>query len=366
MPFDQGSFTFRVCRLPQNLPEDALKAFQKKALKNVDDVGEEPLFGWVSGRNLLESTIDENTAMVGENYLHLCLCQAQRKVPSSLLKAKVKMAELLKQAELQADRLPRNERKKIKEDVAKELLPHMPPSLGGVWFVIDRNEQLLYVTAASQKPLELFLGLFSQTIGFEPVPVTPASLAEELLDGGSADDVPQLNFSPELGDEAAGGSLGQNFLTWLWFWLDQNGGVLPPSKLGEFSLMLDGPLTFVSENSSAQELVVRKGRPTVSPDSMIALVTGKKLKSAKLLMAREKQQWSFTLDADEFVFRSMKLPEGESLDAVSYFDERMTLTYEFQKVFFELFRKFLSEVKDDARRKATEAKAKKWVESLAD
>ena len=70
--------------------------------------------------------------------------------------------------------------------------------------------------------------------------------------------------------------------------------------------------------------------------------------------------------ADEFVFRGMRLPETESLDPVSYFDERMTLTYEFQKVFFELFRKFLAEVKDDTRRQATEAKAKKWVESLAD
>jgi hypothetical protein len=73
-----------------------------------------------------------------------------------------------------------------------------------------------------------------------------------------------------------------------------------------------------------------------------------------------------TLDADEFVFRGMKLPDGETLDDVSYFSERMEFIYQFQKVFFELFRRFVSEVKDEAKAAQIQAQAKAWVKGLAD
>jgi hypothetical protein len=364
MAFDQGSVTFRVCGLPEAMPKDAVERFQKKVICELSEVGEEPIIGWVSGRNLLERRIDEGTAYCG-NYMHICLCQAQRKIPASLLNARVRMAELEKMAETDSSRLPRAEKKKIKEAMIAEMLPTMPPSLSGIWFAIDPAAELLYVSAGSPKQLELFLAYFTQTIGFEPLPLTPAVTAEELLKI-NPDSIPPLNFSPDLPDANAAGSLGQNFLTWLWFHLDQNHGKLPPTKDGEFGMMIDGPLSFIAEGASAQESVVRKGTPTVSPDARCALTTGKKLKQAKLLLARDRQQWEVTLDADEFVFRGMKLPDGETLDEVSYFGERMEFIYQFQKVFFELFRRFVTEVKDEAKAKQIQAQAKLWVKGLAD
>jgi hypothetical protein len=364
MAFDQGSVTFRVCGLPEAMPKDAVERFQKKVICELSEVGDEPIIGWVSGRNLLERRIDEGTAYCG-NYMHICLCQAQRKIPASLLNARIRMAELEKMAETQSNRLPRAEKKKIKEDLIAEMLPTMPPSLSGTWFVIDPAAELLYVSASSPKQLELFMAYFTQTIGFEPLPLTPLTTAEELLKVNPAS-IPPINFSPDLPDANAAGSLGQNFLTWLWFHLDQNHGKLPPTKDGEFGMMIDGPLSFIAEGASAQESVVRKGTPTVSPDARCALTTGKKLKQAKLLLARDRQQWEVTLDAEEFVFRGMKLPDGETLDDVSYFGERMEFIYQFQKVFFELFRRFVNEVKDEAKLKQIQAQAKLWVKGLAD
>ena len=360
MPFDRGTITFRVCHLPKPLPEDALDRFSSKSAGPLDRVKDEPQWGWVSGRHLLESRIDEETAYAG-GYLHLSMRQAERKIPAALLRAECRMAELLRLAESKAERLDRKERRSIKEEIIADLLPKMPPQIAGTPFVIDANEDRLRVGATSQKQLDIFLGLFCQTIGFEPVPLTPEVACVEFLKT-DPQTIPALNFSPDVPDAAAGGTLGQNFLTWLWFFQEQRGGTLPPTQLGQFGLMIDGPLVFVADGPGALESAIRKGLPTVSAEAKASLMVGKKLKRAKLVLARERgEEWSAMIDADEFVFRGLKLPEGEALDPGSIFEERMTGLFIFEKVFFALFQRFVAEVSDSAKFQAFQKEAKQWV-----
>ncbi|MBT3288877.1 MAG: recombination-associated protein RdgC [Victivallales bacterium] len=360
MSLDQGNLTFRICHLPQPMPEDAIEKFAEKAAQSLDQLRDEPQWGWVSARHLLERRIDDETAMLG-GYLYLCLRQAERKIPSALLTAECRMVELTQMAEKQTDRLNRKERKTIKEQVVERLLPTMPPQLSGNYFTVDPGDGLLYVTATSQKQLDMFLGLFCKTVGFEPVPLLPEIAAADMFDV-DPEAVRPLNLSPVLPDGEAGGTLGQNFLTWLWCFLEERNGVLPQSKLGEFSMMIDGPLVFVSEGAGAFESVIRKGLPTISAEAKAALTVGKKLRQAKLILSRGRgEEWSVTVDADEFIFRGLKLPEGEALDPGSVFEERMTNLYVFQKVFFALVQRFLTEMSDDGKRDAFQKMAKKWV-----
>ena len=67
------------------------------------------------------------------------------------------------------------------------------------------------------------------------------------------------------------------------------------------------------------------------------------------------------MDADEFVFRGLKLPEGEAMDPLSIFEERMTNLYIFQSVFFGLYQKFLGEMSDGKKSADYRKKAKNWV-----
>jgi len=342
------------------MPEDALERFAARAAGSLELVNDQPLWGWVSGRHLLERRIDDETAFLG-GYLRLCLRQAERKIPSALLRAECRMAELAHLAEVNAEQLSRKERKAIREEVTARLLPQMPPTISGTHFVVDSGDNLLYVGAVSQKQLDMFLGYFAQTIGFEPVPLTPQAAAADLLKMDT-DNIPQVNFSPELPDAEAGGTLGQNFLTWLWFFQEERGGVLPATQLGEFGLMVDGPLVFVAEGPGALESAIRKGAPTLSAEAKAAMLVGKKLKQAKLILARGRgEEWSVVVDADEFAFRSLRLPEGEALDPGSVFEERMTNIYVFQKVFFALFQRFADEFTDKDRLKDFKEKAKRWV-----
>jgi len=220
------------------------------------------------------------------------------------------------------------------------------------------------VGATSDKQLDIFLGFFCDTIGFEPVPLTPEIVPVDIfkLD---PDAVPPLNFSPHLGDGASEGTLGQNFLTWVWFFQETTDGALPKSQLGEFHLLVDGPLTFVAEGPGAHESAIRKGLPTISAEAKAALVVGKKLKRAKLIVARGKgETWTFTIDADTFAFRGLKLPQGEALDPHGAFEERMTNLYVIQTVFYALYQKYLKQCADPATFVDIQRKVKKWVADM--
>lgn len=360
MPFEHGTITCRVCMLPQPLPKDVLEKFAAKAAGAIESVKDEVQVGWVSGRHLLERRIDEETGKLG-GHLHLCLRQAQRKIPASLLRAECRMRELALQKESGAPSVNRKEKKRIKEEVTLEFLPKMPPQLSGISFAVDAASNRLYLGAASEKQIELFISLFSDTTGVEPFPLGPELAARE-LSKVNPESVPPLNFSPELPDGNAGGSLGQNFLTWLWFLQEETGGVLPKTQLGEFSFMVDGPLSFIAEGPGALESTIRKGLPTLSAEAKAALTVGKKLKRAKFVFARAKTEiWSVTMDADTFLMRGLKLPDGEALEPNSAFEERMNALHIFQVLFYALYDRFLKEVKDSAKFATAQKRAKEWV-----
>ncbi len=363
MPFDRGTMSFCVCRLPQALPDDAIARFQSKAAGPLEYVKEEPSLGWVSGRHLLETDINDMTAYAG-GFLHLCLRQAQRKVPGALLQAETRMRELQRLQENGGEFLSRKERKEIKEDVIDRLMPQMPPQLGATPFVVDPGAERLYLGATSEKQCDAFLAYFYETMGFEPQPMTPEFAAAQAYED-EIDMLPVLNFSPELPDSDAWGAVGENFLTWLWFFCEDRNGVLPKTQLGEFSCGFEGPLVFVSEGDGAQESALRRGAPTISAEAKAALSVGKKLRRAKINLALSKDEiWSATIDAQYFTFRSLKVPEGEAMDPASVFEERMHFLHIFETAIYGLFKRFVADMSDENKFADTQERAKKWVESM--
>ena len=81
MSFETGSISLMICPLRNPLPEDYLARFAKYSAGKLDDVKDEPVMGWVSGRHLLENRIDETTSMCG-GFPYLNLRKTERKVPS--------------------------------------------------------------------------------------------------------------------------------------------------------------------------------------------------------------------------------------------------------------------------------------------
>ena len=353
MSLESGSASFRMLYLPRDLPADVVERFARHAAPPIDTLGAGEINGWVTGRHLLDRNITAETAYHA-GFLRLTLMQAERKIPEPLLRAECRMMEL---AQIQAEgleRLSQTARREIRQQVTERLLPTMPPTLRGISMIHDATARLLYTTALSDKQLDAFQIGFAQPMGFGGVPVLPETASLQRRHRSISDWSP-ASFSPDVEPEEVSHDPGLDFLTWLWFVSEARGGIVKLKDLGDWAVLIDGPLTFVMEGSGAHEMVVRRGEPRLSAEAKASLLSGKKLRRAKLTLARGDQAYACTFDGPSFVVRGLKLPEGEKLDAVSKFQERIQQIDLFKEAVLTLFDRF-----------ADERESKEWNKALAE
>jgi len=290
---------------------------------------------------MLDRDIREETAHYA-GCLRMALLEIDRKIPASLLKAECQMEELAVMEAEGKQFLGRKERSEIKESVRDRLLPEMPPQLKDTPFIYQPGGNTLYASALSVNKCDLLCTRFVNTMGFNMTPCAPDRLIE-LHNHPDPRSWNPASFSPRIADEAMEVNPGREFLTWLLFVFDARGGYVDLEKMGRVALMLEGPLTFYHEGSGAFETVLKAGEPIRSPEATTALMSGKQLRKAKLTVALNDEPWEFGIDADEFVFRSVKLPDVEKdLDYVSRFQERVRRLDELRDIFFGLYDHYLN------------------------
>lgn len=359
MSFESGSVSFRAFYLPRAMPRNAVERFAEHAAPPIETLSDGEINGWVSGRHLLDRKITEQNARFG-GFLRLTLMKAEKKVPESLLRAECKIEELARLEAEGVERLSSAARSEIRRSVEARLLPRMPPTLKGLPFVHDEKAEQIYAAALSDKQLDAFQIFFTQTVGFSLIPVLPETASLKRRQANVKDWRP-TSFSPELSDDEMPDTPGRDFLTWLWFVAEARGGMIKAGELGDFAVMVEGPLLFVREGDGAHETALRKGAPLLSAEAKTALLAGKKLKRAKITLARGDLSWTCALDADSFVFRGLKIPEGEKLDAVSRFQDRMAKLDIFLGAFLSLYDRFVDERRDAKIWKDAQADLHRWV-----
>ncbi|MGE4489217.1 MAG: recombination-associated protein RdgC [Kiritimatiellales bacterium] len=357
MAFESGSLSFRMFYLPGELPDTLHEQFADDVLGSIDHLLDEELHGWVGPRHLLDREIHEGTVWPS-GFLRLTLCQAQRKIPASLLRAECRIEEMVWMQAEHRDYVNRQQKSEIKQQVIERLLPQMPPQLKGIDLCGDPRTKTLYASALSDKQLDAFLLNFGKTTGIKLVPVDPVSAAWSEA-SCRADQWPRWGFAAEQWADCAP---GREFLMWLWFMSEAKGGEVNLPDGGTFAVLVEGPLLFDQEEQG--ETAIRKGEPMVSAETRAALLSGKKLRRAKLTLARGGEEvWTCTLDADSFVVRSLKLPKTEAIDAAGRFQERMEMVDTFRLVFLGLYSTFCKLRDDETSCKALDGEMREWMAS---
>jgi hypothetical protein len=323
MSFEKGTFAFSIFRLSKKLPENVLERFSERKAKKLDSLKEEEEIGWVSGRHLLERRIEEDTAIFGGAY-YLHLRTAQRKIPTALLNAECRMAELNYMQENGTDFVPSKTRKEIKENITALRIGSMPPQISGIPLIIDRNTEILYLGTASTKAIDTFMTCFSET--FPTIEVMQITLEDLMLRNfhEPLEALPNINFSEKSKSNCIEPTW--DFLTWLWYYSETEEGRLKVKDVGDFRCGIDGPITLAfvdDETGGAGETTLKKGVPQVSAEAKIALEVGKKLKKAKIVILEKGNIWSGTMDANKFTFSGFDIPDGEEMDPYGKFEERV-------------------------------------------
>jgi hypothetical protein len=344
----------------QPMPSDAVDRLAKHAAPPLANIGVDPVHGWVGGRHLLDVPITEENATFG-GYLRVVLMKAERKVPSSLLRAECMLEEF---AHMKAEGKPfvdRKTRSQIRKQIMARLLPEMPPTLKGVPFVHDPDANMVFVGATTDKQMDAFSVNFRSTIGLDPIPLNAGTAAAQ-RHGIDVRGWQKTSFSPEVPDADMEDTPGQDFLTWLWFASEARGGIFKTDDNGEVGVTVEGPLTLQRTGDGAHEAALRNGLPTASAEAKTALLSGKKLRRAKLLLGRTDETWSSSFDADTFVFRGLKLPEAEGLlDPASRFQDRILKLGTFRELFLTLYDRFVEDRSSPAKWEATKREIHQWA-----
>lgn len=364
MAFDSGSLSFRIFYLQHAYDSSLVDAFAKNAAPPISSLNRDPISGWVTGRHLFDRDISEETCLFGP-YLHAQLMRAEKKIPASLLRAHLKMEEDIELRAREAEFLTRAAKAEVKQRVVESLLPTMPPTLSSIPVVVDFRNTLLLATALSDKQIDTLSPVFKETAGTLPILLTAetAALRRKRI---NANDLEPVSFSPDgTLEPPIESTLGMDFLTWLWFAWEKEGGVyhLPDGR--EFGIMLEGPITFFREGQGAHEALLRKGTPLNSREAYTALFCGKKLKRAKFVVAIGDEVYSATMDAD-FAIRSLKLPRGEQTDPGGKLEERMLFIETFCNAWLSLFDRFLDIRTDASQWPKTLKDMRKWIGTPAE
>jgi len=356
--FESGALSLSMFYPSRELGRDLVDSFAKHALPPLEHLGHEPIHGWVTGRHLLDRKITQETATLAGR-LRMTLVRADRKIPEALLRAECMMEELAELEVTGLTSLPRAKRSEIRKEVTERLLPAMPPSLTGIPIVYDGNANLVYAGATSEKQIDALTLTFSHTTGIDLIPLTPETAALKRK-GRSVAALEPTSFSPDCPDAMAGGSVGMDFLTWLWFFFESKGGTLMWEGQPA-GIMIEGPLTFFKECQGAHLMVLRNGEPLIASEAKTALLGGKKLQRARVVMAIGDEACSATVDAETFVMRGIKLPKNEAIDPISRFEERMLALGRFRNLFLGIYDQFLDERIDPAKWRETQRAIHAWL-----
>lgn len=362
MSFDSGTVSFRLFYLQQAYTPAVVGDFARRAAPPIDTLDRDPISGWVSGRHLFDREITDEKCVAGP-YLHVQLMKAEKKIPPALLRAYQKQEEDIERKARDAEALSRKAKAEVKARVIAMLQPKMPPTLSSIPVVMDFRNDLLVAGALSDKQIDALGPAFRETAGTLPILLTPETAAIRRKQVNAKDLQPVI-FSPdETLDPPAEGTLGMDFLTWLWFAWEKEGGVyhLPDGR--EFGVMLEGPVTFFREGQGAHEVALRKGVPLNSREAGTALYCGKKLKRVKVVMAQGDSVFSATMDAD-FAVRGLKLPKGEQVEDAGILEERMMMVEFFWSAWLTLFDRFLDLRTDPRQWPKTLANMRSWITAL--
>jgi len=335
--FGSGPVSFRLfqCGIVE------VEEFAGGVMPPVEGMGADPVSGWVESKRLFGREITAERCVFGSKVC-MELGKAERKIPESLLAVTVQ-EEL--EAEMRArgvEYLPRAVRAEVAKRVSDTLLPDMPVVFSSIPFVLDGTR--LFAAALNNSALDCFAARWRESTGAGPFPLGPVQLGVVRNDA-VLNQLPPVCFSPDLSVVAADGDeAGMDFLTWLWFRWERDGGMVQAGDAA-FAYMMEGPVTFFREGEGAHEVKLSKGVPLGCDESVAALAAGKKIKRVKFVMVADGETYGVTVD-DGFAFRGLKLPKSDEtredfMSARWLFAERMRKLNRFVDAWLRLFDEFV-------------------------
>jgi recombination associated protein RdgC len=185
-------------------------------------------------------------------------------------------------------------------------------------------------------------------------------------------------------DPRAQAFLGREFLTWLWFRCETDGGTFELPRGGrrrrkgergkagdddggedEVGVVFDDYVALVSDGDEKEQNIVKNGSPHRSAEARTALLVGKVVASARLEVARGDRAWKATVSGETLDLRSVKYPDPEGSDPEERTLQRLDAMRELGDIVDELYGLFLSVRTSPAWEKEELPAVTRWIRKRA-
>lgn len=160
--------------------------------------------------------------------------------------------------------------------------------------------------------------------------------------------------------------IGEEFLTWLWWRCETEGGVFDvPHGGASVSVAIEDQLLLRGDSEHESEGQLRHGVPTRSAEAAAALAAGKRLARARLVLATPEKEWTVTLDGATLGCASASVPRpgagddpdleaflgfedlGDAIDGLFESFLRVRLSPEFGRTVLPAMRRWIAEKAGD-------------------
>lgn len=167
---------------PAKIDRDAVaRAVEERAFREHDEDGlpKTEAFGWVAIHDPLVTSFDA-TDLFFQQYLVLGFRFDRRAVPAKLAWMERRRQEDERRQEQDLERLSRDTKREIKEDVESSLMARALPNPKLFECAWNLETEALYFTGKLKSARETFASLFRETFGVAPIPMIPYLAAERV------------------------------------------------------------------------------------------------------------------------------------------------------------------------------------------
>jgi hypothetical protein len=345
MSFFSGRVTFARFRVAgrarsefgtEHLERLAAHAIGKQRIASGDGIEA----GWLAGDHILDTNFDLAKNIVDDT-LQFALRVDSQNIPNDLLRAYTQV-ELEAVAAANPSGRASARQKCVARADARERLEREAgdgrflrrKAYPVLW---DSQSKELFVGTTAVTVLDRLHTLFRQTfdVTFERLGAGARAfqLAELRQQVRSVDDAALSAFIPGvtpavvawMPDEANRDFLGNEFLLWLWYVLDEESDSIELSDGSEVAVMFARTLTLECPRGETGRQSLTSDGPAHLPEARRAAQAGKLPRKAGLTLVRHDRQYELTLQAESLAVTGAKLPAPEGDEERARIEERVSL-----------------------------------------
>ncbi|MCA9202122.1 MAG: hypothetical protein KDA59_03720 [Planctomycetales bacterium] len=294
--------------------------------------------GFLGGDHLFDQQMDLEKNVFNDA-LHCAVRIDSNQIPSAVRKAWLQMELAALMVDNPGGRPKKAQRQEAKEAVEQRCADeaasgkyHKMQQFPVLW---DATQSRLYFGGSSASASELCGDLFTRAFDVELDRITSGKLARQWAHDHDRleqlDEVSPSHFHPESTGEVVWWNndssnfdyLGNEFLLWLWWYLDTQSDTVALPDQSDVTIMLTRTLSLECPRGENGKQTISAVSPVELPEARRAIQTGKLPRKTGMSLFRYGQQFDIVLQAETFAISGAKIQADEDAEGRVVFESRI-------------------------------------------